>query len=119
MVHAIRIDQTTPKDGQVDTAEAEWDGRVFRAASSHGASMALARQLVAAGCPDQPWHVPGRLHGRSLHRLARLTIEEGADGLRFRRYRETPRVADQTARRPWPYSRTPDTRRGVGGMPPG
>jgi len=79
-------------------AEATWNGQTYRAASSHGATMALARQLVAAGCPDQLWRVPGRLHGRSLHGLAKLTIEEGADGLRFRRYRENTRFLPGGAR---------------------
>jgi hypothetical protein len=68
-----------------DTAEAEWQGRVHRATSAHGATMKLARQLVEAGCPDLACSVPGRTRGSSLHRLATLTVE--ADSLRFRRYR--------------------------------
>jgi hypothetical protein len=43
--------------------------------------MALARRLVAAGCPDQSWEaraVDGqrRFFGKSLHRLAQLRIKE-------------------------------------------
>jgi len=48
--------------------------------------MALARVLVEAGAPDQPWRVPGRLHGPSLHRLARLTVTETGGGVRFGLY---------------------------------
>ena len=80
-----------------DIAECEWRGQRYTAASSHGAAMALARQLVAAGAPDQPWCVPGRLHGRSLHGLARLTVTETDGGVRFGLYdgrtREKPAAA--------------------------
>jgi hypothetical protein len=63
-------------------AEAEWEGRIFRARTNHGVSMALARQLVAAGCPDQPWEMRSAtsmrrlVFGKNLHRLAHLTISE-------------------------------------------
>ena len=66
---------------RIDLARCTWKGQVFEAASRHGASMVLARQLVAAGCPDQPYEArdaDGRLlfFGPSLHRLARLTARE-------------------------------------------
>jgi hypothetical protein len=62
-------------------AQAEWEGRIFTARTNHGASMALARQLVAARCPDQPWEMLSTsmwrlVFGNSLHRLAQLTISE-------------------------------------------
>lgn len=80
------------KDG-ADTARIELDGRTFAAVSSNGASMALARQLVAAGYMDGPWQAVGRdgkrrLCGPSLHRLAKLTIRENDRvGLRLERFR--------------------------------
>jgi hypothetical protein len=60
-------------------------GRSYETVSRNGAACALARQLVAAGCPDRPWQVVDQLgmvclSGRSLHGLARLTVE----GNRFR-----------------------------------
>ena len=66
---------------RIDLARCTWKGRTLETASRHGASMVLARQLVAAGCPDQPYEArdaDGRLlfFGPSLYRLARLTIRE-------------------------------------------
>lgn len=63
-----------------DRATAEWDGRQFEAVSANGASMKLARLLVAGGCPDQPWQTVGvdgqqRLRGTSLHDWAKWTIQ--------------------------------------------
>jgi len=76
---------------QTDQATAEWEGQSFIARSWHGVTMALARQLVGAGCPDQPWEAHNAegqrlLFGSSLHRLAQMTI--GGD--RFGRYQERP-----------------------------
>jgi hypothetical protein len=73
-----------PKDG-ADIAEAEHDRQPFRAVSRHGATMALARLLKAAGVPDGPWQAIGtdgrlRFYGPSLHRLAALTIADSDDG---------------------------------------
>jgi hypothetical protein len=71
----------TPNKPIYDQATATWQDQQFIATSTHGSSMALARKLVAAGCPEQPWEAysPGgqRLFfGPSLHRLAGLTIHE-------------------------------------------
>jgi hypothetical protein len=51
---------------------------------------ALARSLVSAGAPDQPWesYTPTgtrSLFGPSLHALARLSADESS--MRWRRYR--------------------------------
>ncbi len=79
-----------------DYAEAWWGPVLFQTQSANGASMRLARELVAAGCPDQPWQAVGedgqrRFFGKSLHRLAKLTLAEGADAaLRFAPYVEYP-----------------------------
>lgn len=54
MTYCIRMGQDA---AGVDGAELVWGGRTFRAQSRHGASMALARQLCAAGAPDGPWEV--------------------------------------------------------------
>ncbi len=79
----IRMELTaryTSQGGRRDCATCEWWGRRFEAVSRHGATMALARLLVEAGCPDLPWEAgrPGKrdMFGPSLHRLAGLTVEE-------------------------------------------
>jgi hypothetical protein len=70
-------------DGRIphDEATCEGNGRSFRATSALGAEMALARILVAAGCPDQPWETftpqgTRSLRGRSLRWLAGRTLGE-------------------------------------------
>lgn len=78
-----------------DTAESTLAGQTFRAVSRNGATMVLARQLVAAGAPDDPWQACGvdgavRLHGPSLHGLAKLTVIERDRGLSVERF--TPRA---------------------------
>ncbi|MCU4161275.1 hypothetical protein AiwAL_14375 [Acidiphilium sp. AL] len=65
----------------MDIAEAMFAGQSYTATSRNGATMKLARMLVADGCPDQPVEARGRDDGLrftvpSLHRLARLTISE-------------------------------------------
>jgi hypothetical protein len=74
-----------------DHASASWDGVEFTTSTKSGACAALARRLVAAGCPDQPWEAyspSGQrlLFGRSLHRLAATTLMEPDRG-RLRRVR--------------------------------
>lgn len=92
--YTIRLSQ---KSNGVDTAEMDWDGRPFRAESRHGASMALARRVVEAGAPDGPWEALApqtgtrALYGPSLHRMARLTVEENdRSGPRFTRWVPRP-----------------------------
>jgi len=68
---------------QLDHAACYWQGEE-RSATSTKATMDLARILVAAGCPDQPWQAVGtdgqrRFFGNSLHRLATRTIEESSE----------------------------------------
>ncbi len=65
------------------------------AVSRHGATMALARALVAAGVPDGPWQAERNgvpvLRGPSLHRLAGLTVIETEAGARgFGRFKPKP-----------------------------
>ncbi len=84
-----------------DTAEANYAGQHFQAVSRNGVTMALARQLVAAGVPDGPWQARGidgreRFTGRSLHRLAGLTVHDG-DRLRICQW--MPREAVPVERR--------------------
>lgn len=69
----------------IDIATCKWNGRRFGAFSRHGAIAALASKLVAAGAPDAPWTVFGRIGGGSLDRLAdgTVTIVE-TDGGKFR-----------------------------------
>jgi hypothetical protein len=75
-----------------DAAETDWQGATFRTVSRSSACCALARDLVAAGCPEQPWEARDEagqrtVHGESLHALARTTIS--ADG-RFIRWHPRP-----------------------------
>jgi hypothetical protein len=92
----INTIRTPGNTGPIDEATAVYNGQTFQARSRSGASMKLARMLVEAGCADGPWEVFGpdglrRLHGPSLHRLNRLTVQEtDAHGPRIVRY--VPRV---------------------------
>jgi|KBSMisStandDraft_5_1062788.scaffolds.fasta_scaffold1089671_1 hypothetical protein len=79
-------------DGQpyADQASCVWEGQVFTARSGNGATMKLARALVTAGCPDQPWQAcrndKRQFYGNSIYQLAKLTINSG-----FRADRWQPR----------------------------
>jgi hypothetical protein len=85
--------QGFPNGGYVETAWAEWGGQRFDARSRSSAVMELARCLVAAAAPDGPWRsvtaadTPSTF-GPSLHRLARLTVEEGERPPRIRPFKE-------------------------------
>lgn len=73
----------TADRGCVYIAEAEIDGRFFRARSRHGAANELARQLLAAGIEDRPMRVHqrglrGHLTWRSFHEAARWMCEESS-----------------------------------------
>jgi hypothetical protein len=76
----IELYVSTKSDG-TDRAIAEFGGQLYEAESRAGAVMALARELIAAGCPDQRWIAVGkkgavRFRGPSLLRIAGLTIVE-------------------------------------------
>lgn len=83
-----------------DVAETTWNAVLYTAASGNAACCALARILVAAGCPDQPWEARSptgqrSIHGDSTHALARTTVT--ADG-RFVRWHPRPDLeAEQDA----------------------
>lgn len=86
-------------------AQITLDGEAFEVVSRNGATMKLARRLIAAGYDDGPWQAvfPDgrlRLHGPSLHRLARYTVQENdRGGLRLKRYRPfagRPSTVDQS-----------------------
>jgi hypothetical protein len=73
-----------------------WKGVQHQAKSRSGAITALARKLVDNGMPDWPWQAVGvldedhdglRCFGRSLHRLAGLTVVDTRSGPHFRRWR--------------------------------
>ena len=75
-----------------DEGHATWNGQRHTARSANGAGMAVARLLVAAGCPDQSWETRSpagqRLtYGNHLHRLAKTTVTTQA---RFARWAECP-----------------------------
>ncbi len=75
-----------------DHARAEWAGQVYSAASRNGIVSALARVLIAAGCPDQPWQAARddkvAMTGPSLAAAAALTVSdpEAGAGPRFARF---------------------------------
>lgn len=81
-----------PVDG-ADIAEIMIEGRPYQAISKNGVTMKLARRLVEAGYGNGPWQAvfPDgrlRLQGPSLHRLAKLTVQENDhSGLRLKQYR--------------------------------
>ncbi len=82
--------------GSLWKATCEWNGRTFEASSRSGASYALCRELVSAGCPDMPMEVRGengkvQLIIRSIHKAAGLTIEESTNKpIHAARYRPLP-----------------------------
>ena len=78
-----------------------WPALRHEARSRLSCEAALARVLVEAGVPDQPWqtvNVAGTvcLRGKSLHRLAQRTVVE-PDNERLRQARFQPRPAVGTA----------------------
>jgi hypothetical protein len=66
----------------IEEAWCDWQGRHFKASSRHGATHALCRELVGAGCPDVAMQVYRDSDGayqytfRSIHRAAERTIWE-------------------------------------------
>lgn len=85
-------------------ATAEADGKIYEADSRNGATMRLARQMVQDGLPDGAWQVTDkqgrvRYSGRSLYRLAKLTVTEtDKEGPRFRQHREFNGTSAQAAK---------------------
>ena len=84
----------SPLPGGRDHACAEYEGVGFEASSGSGACMAVAREMIFAQVPDQPWEAVGldgrpRLRGPSLLGLARSTVSEAALGAgpRFRAWK--------------------------------
>lgn len=78
-------EQARPQSsGEFFTATARWSDREFSARTQGGVTMALARKLVAAHCPDGPWRAKRDgvtvLFGQSLHRLAMLAVSDGDRG---------------------------------------
>ncbi len=77
----------------IDHATAEWRGQTFAAHSKNGIVPALARVLIEAGCPDQPWRAERGggvvMLGPSLARVAFVTVSDGdaAAGPRFTKYK--------------------------------
>ncbi len=78
--------------GEFFIASAAWASRQFTARTQGGVTMALARELVAAGCPDQPWQATRGdmvvMRGPSLARLAAIRVTDGDEGPgpRFTKY---------------------------------
>jgi hypothetical protein len=86
-------------------------GKSYSAVSRHGAPMALARVLIAAGIPDQlvivcsevcvfdngaeirTEQVRGGVTYRSLHAMAKTTFEEGNRPLHRARFKDRPQIA--------------------------
>lgn len=74
-----------------DRATCSWDGQTFEV-SAFSATTELARRLVAAGCPDQPWESHTRegtrsLHGPSLHGWANRVVTQDRGRLIQTRWR--------------------------------
>ena len=97
MTYVFRMRQTCDRRGAIDHVECEWGGQTFKASSTHGAIMAVARCLVSASAPDGPWEGVDsrtgrkRLYGRSVHALAGLTLTEpDRGGLKLVRWRQRP-----------------------------
>jgi hypothetical protein len=69
------------QERQIERAAATWAGRVFEAKSTGGATPELARKLIAAGCPDQPWQAQRHgaivMSGPSLAGIAGIRYVDG------------------------------------------
>lgn len=72
------------------SAKTDWNGREYSAASTGGASHALARELVSAGALDQPWKT-STMSGPSLHWLAAYRVMEDDYGCRLGRWQPHPK----------------------------
>jgi len=96
----IRMTTWPKPNSRLDCATADWNAQHF-SVEARGATTALARSLVAAGCPDQPWeaYTPSGvrgLYGKNLFAWSqRMLAEDDRNGLRFVRYREHPMIALQ------------------------
>jgi hypothetical protein len=69
----------------LEVASAVLDDVTYRESSRSSCVAKLARALVAAGIPDQPWQAVSpngtvALRGRSLHGIAKTTITESDRG---------------------------------------
>jgi hypothetical protein len=74
-----------------DQATARSGGALPATAATNGAACEMAREMVAAGCPDQPWkarNAEGRrtVYGSSLAALARTAIDANCRFVRWHRY---------------------------------
>lgn len=84
-MYAMRLSQDTKGTAAgMDIAGATFGGVDHEARSRNGATMALARKMVAAGAPDDRWRALRNgvtvMFGPSLHRLAMLTIADPDNG---------------------------------------
>jgi hypothetical protein len=92
-----------PNPPGTDHARAEWAGQVYSAASRNGIISALARVLISAGCPDQPWQAARddkvAMTGPSLAGVAALTVSDpdGGAGPRFTKYVPYRQAAERSA----------------------
>ena len=73
-----------------EVASATVGGVAYSERSRSSCIAKLARTLVAAGVPDQPWQA---LRGRSLHGIAKTTIMEGKRGLQRVAWQPYPKIA--------------------------
>jgi hypothetical protein len=129
-VHCRPLPETrTANSACAWVAEAEVDGRRFEARSRHGATNALARELVAAGLPDDMLEIhyeglAGSMRYRSFYEAAGWTFAESAAApLRRVPYRqlEEPSEGPETLHRPpekMRFSAADVSLEGKGGEPP-
>jgi hypothetical protein len=97
------IELRPPHPAGMDHARAEWAGRVYTAAGRNGIVPAMARELVAAGCPDGPWRAARDglvvMTGPSLAGVAELTVSDPDDGggPRFSKFKPYRQPAERAA----------------------
>lgn len=85
-----------------DHASTLWNGVAYATPHGNGAVLKLARILVEAGCPDQPWETRNAeghrsLYGHSLHQLSRLTVTDKTGSARFAKWSPRPDLAADDA----------------------
>lgn len=82
---------TRPKPHtRLDIATCEWNGTLWRS-EAPSACTTLARTLIAAGCPEQPWQAADTagnriLVGNSIRQLAQIEARETGSGIRWRKF---------------------------------
>lgn len=99
---------TIAATARFEHAEAVWRGQTYHAKSRNSAICAIARMLLEAGCPDQPWQATrgGKIAmtGRSLATMAGRVYVENDQGIRVRKWEPMPAKTQDNLRNSAPLA---------------